>query len=153
MTRTKPWKSPTERSKWFSTPATYTPIDSTTIQQKFSTISTIRIIIFFTTRSQEWYPFVSLNVPAEKDTDEEDDGLTENEIKNYISQCWKKEFRPFYNPQDFSQPVSEAETQKVESDITAEVSTGIANFVLSKNLEYKTKPLVTYILYSFYLDH
>ena len=85
-------------------------------------------------------------MPEEKThADDEDDnieGLTDAEIRKYIERCWKKEFRPFYNPQDFDRPISDAEAKRGEEDLQKELRNGIANVRTSKNLLVKWKPLV-----------
>lgn len=81
-------------------------------------------------------------MPDEKDDDEGDGSLTEQEIVHYIKNCWKKEFRAFYNPQDFLPAISEGEGKRYEKDIVTEVRSGLATARTSKNLDLKWKPLV-----------
>lgn len=82
-------------------------------------------------------------MPDEKNGDSENiDGLTREELQKYINDCWKKEFRPFYNPQDFVLPISESEGKKAENEIVKEIRMGIANLRTSRNVLMKWKPLV-----------
>ncbi len=89
---------------------------------------------------QEWYPYVNIGVPDEKQIEEEDGSLTETQLREYIEDSWKKEFRPFYNPQDFLQPVTEAQVKRYEEEIEKDVRDGIATLRTGKNLEVKWKP-------------
>lgn len=81
-------------------------------------------------------------MPPEKDDDDNDGNLTDAELRCYINNCWKKEFRPFYNPQDFLPAISESEAKRYERDIVEEVRSGLATARTSKNLDLKWKPLV-----------
>ena len=82
-------------------------------------------------------------MPPEKDPDDNDGSLTEEEIANYIKNCWKKEFRAFYNPQDFLPAISDPDGKRHERDITEEVRSGLATARTGKNLDLKWKPLVS----------
>ncbi len=76
------------------------------------------------------------------DEEENIEGLSDTEIRKYIERCWKKEFRPFYNPQDFARPIADSEAKRGEKDLLDELRNGIANVRTSKNLIMKWKPLV-----------
>ena len=67
-------------------------------------------------------------------------------MRKYINDCWKKEFRAFYNPQDFLPAVAEADAKRLEKNIMEEVRSGLATVRTGKNLDLKWKPLVNCLL-------
>lgn len=88
-----------------------------------------------------------MGAPEEKKAEEEDENApienaSDSQLNTYRLNAWKKEFRPFYNPQDFSQPMTEPEAKRAERDIFDEVRLGIGNVRTTKNLDVKLKPLV-----------
>lgn len=95
---------------------------------------------------------MDLAVPNNKGREDDDNGLTGDQLQAYIKNCWKKEFRPFYNPQDFVQPMSESDAKRAERDILDEVRLGLGNARTSKNLDLKWKPLVSLSRHHDFLD-
>lgn len=90
-------------------------------------------------------------VPKEDDDEDEENGDARHDadIKNYIKGCWKKEFKPFFNPQDYSPAMNEHDTMRSEKRIREELLLGIANVRSEKKLEMHIKPLVLIIIFLF----